>query len=213
VSAFGLLTVDVKNDYVLTHVRLHEQLTAPEVAEVLDTLTASARAALDKEGFPAERHRFARTADLRYFGQAFEVRVPVPDGPVDRSLLDAVADRFHAEHRALYGYDFAGDPDQRVEWVNLRVSGIGPIKRPDIARVEEEPDAPPPTPASTRPVCFDAEQGYVDTPVLWRPDLRPGQVVQGPAILEEFGSTVPLHPGFTARVDAYLNLVVTRSEP
>jgi N-methylhydantoinase A len=46
--------------------------------------------------------------------------------------------------------------------------------------------------------------------VLWRPDLVPGAVVAGPAIIEEFGSTVPLHPGFTARIDDYLNIIVTR---
>ena len=75
-----------------------------------------------------------RTADLRYFGQAFEVRVAVPEGDVDEGVLAAVADRFHAEHRALYGYDFDGDPTQQVEWVNLRVSGVGPIQRPEIQR-------------------------------------------------------------------------------
>jgi N-methylhydantoinase A len=69
-----------------------------------------------------------------------------------------------------------------------------------------------PEPASRRPVCFDAAAGYVDTPVYWRPDIAPGQQVTGPAIIEEFGSTVPLHPGFTARVDAYRNIIVTREE-
>jgi N-methylhydantoinase A len=67
-----------------------------------------------------------------------------------------------------------------------------------------------PQPVKSRPVCFDPGDGYVDTPVLWRADLAPGAVVSGPAIIEEFGSTVPLHPGFTARVDDYLNIVVTR---
>ena len=61
-----------------------------------------------------------------------------------------------------------------------------------------------------RPVCFDTVEGYVDAPVHWRPDLRPGQTVTGPAILEEFGSTIPLHPGFVARVDALRNVIVTR---
>ena len=49
-----------------------------------------------------------------------------------RRAARASPTRFHAEHRALYGYDFAGDPTQQVEWVNLRVSGIGPIQRPEI---------------------------------------------------------------------------------
>jgi N-methylhydantoinase A len=215
VSAFGLLTVDVKNDYVQTHVALADALDPAGVASVLEDLTGQARAALVAEGFPPEVHVFARTADLRYFGQAFEVRVPVPDGPVDAAMLAGVADRFHAEHRALYGYDFAGDPSQQVEWVNLRVSGIGPITRPEIKRHDRDGVSTPsqaraPQPPS-RPVCFAAEDGYVETPVLWRPDLTPGTTVNGPAIVEEFGSTVPLHPGFAATVDDHLNLVVRRA--
>ena len=73
-------------------------------------------------------------------------------------------------------------------------------------------DPPPRDPPPPARVCFDPADGYVDTPVLWRPDLAPGTVVTGPAILEEFGSTVPLHPGFTARIDEYLNIIVTRSQ-
>ena len=60
-------------------------------------------------------------------------------------------------------------------------------------------------------MCFDATEGYVEAPVLWRTDLAPGSVVTGPVIIEEFGSTVPLHPGFSARIDEYLNIIVTRS--
>lgn len=209
VSAFGLLTVDVKNDYVRTHVSLADRLDAAAVAGIYDDLTAQAAEALGKEGFDPDEHQFARTADLRYFGQAFEVRVPV-GADLD---LAAVADAFHAEHKALYGYDFSTDDSQKVEWVNLRVSGIGPIQRPDIQHhpVVEE-GAPAPVSRPPRQVCFDPADGYVESPVLWRPDLAPGTVVAGPAIIEEFGSTVPLHPGFTARIDEYLNIIVTRSE-
>ena len=212
VSAFGLLTVDVKNDYVQTHVALHENLAATTVAGIFDELTERAARALDGEGFAPEQHRFARTVDVRYFGQAYEVRVAVPDGPVDEGTLEEVARRFHAEHRGLYGYDFSTDDSQQVEWVNLRVSGIGPIQRPDIVTdpVADEPGVP--EPASRRPVCFQPAAGYVDTPVYWRPDLAAGQEVTGPAVIEEFGSTVPLHPGFTARIDAHRNVIVTRED-
>src|SRR3954454_15305133 len=156
VSAFGLLTVDVKNDYVRTHVSLDPQPAG--VQAVLDALTRDAHAALAKEGFAEKQRQFARTADLRYFGQAFEVRVPVPEGDIDAGTLAAVADLFHAQHRALYGYDFSGDPTQQVEWVNLRVSGIGPITRPEI-RVSTSSTNGGSThgdskPRSRRRVCF-----------------------------------------------------------
>jgi N-methylhydantoinase A len=214
VSAFGLLTVDVKNDYVQTHVALADQLEAATVATIYDDLTEQAARALATEGFAPEKHQFVRTADLRYFGQAYEVRVPVPDGTVDVAVLADVAGAFHAAHRALYGYDFSADPTQQVEWVNLRVSGIGPIQRPEIKRhaLVEGGFETGLRPCSTaeRAVCFDAAEGYVDTPVVQRTDLPPGTVLTGPVVVEEFGSTVPIHPGFTARVDEYLNIIVTR---
>ncbi len=64
-----------------------------------------------------------------------------------------------------------------------------------------------PDPSASTPT-----HGYVDTPLHWRPDLAPGTVLDGPVIIEEFGSTVPVHPGFTVRVDDYRNLIVTRQE-
>jgi len=210
VSAFGLLTVDVRNDYVRTAVALHENLDLTPVMAAYAELTAAATAALHREGFPATEHRVVRTADLRYFGQAFEVRVPVPDGHLDATAADAVASAFHGAHRTLYGYDFAADPTQQVEWVNLRVTGIGPLRRPEIPRLA--PAHPSiPQPRSRRPVCFDPAAGRVDTPIFWRPDLLASSTVEGPAVIEEFGATVPLHPGFTARVDEFANLVVTRT--
>ena len=147
--------------------------------------------------------------------------MPVPDGDLDRAALDDVAAAFHAEHRGLYGYDFAGDPTQQVEWVNLRVSGIGPITRPEIRRVSggsrrSQSDlltgggrrpAPVSKPPVTRPVCFDADDGYVETAVLLARGPRSrDDASTGPAIIEEYGSTVPLHPGFAATVDDFGNL-------
>ncbi len=233
VSAFGLLTVDVKNDYVQTHVALHDGVEPARLHAEYDALAARADDALAAEGFAADRRVFQRTADLRYYGQAFEVRVPVPGGRLDGPALDMVARAFHDEHRALYGYDFAGDPSQRVEWVNLRVTGIGPIQRPEIRAVGSGLDTGSlrspgstterlagragarderrvETTSETRPVCFDASEGYVETPVVARDSLSPGDELTGPLIIEEYGSTVPVHPGFAVRVDAYRNLIVTK---
>jgi N-methylhydantoinase A len=218
-SAFGLLTVDVKNDYVQTHVAKDHDLDRDEMAAVYGTLEAKAADALDREGFDAADHRFVRTADLRYDGQAFEVRVPAPDGPIDEEFQRAVVDAFHDEHERLYGYcyrdagrrEVEGDgghtPSHPVEWVNLRVSGVGPITRPDLRRLETGDGDVSRARTGTRDVTF--EDDPVDTPVFAREQLLAGDVTAGPAIVEEFGSTVPIHPGFTARVDELANLVVT----
>jgi N-methylhydantoinase A len=257
-SAFGLLTVDVKHDEVQTAVARHADLDPAEVAATLAALEERAARSLDAEGFARPDQRYLRSADLRYYGQAFEVRVPVPDGPVDTAGTDATVAAFHDAHQRIYGYSFRDDPTQQVEWVNLRVTGIGPIRRPTLqpapTRSAPHPQAsgaperegnpqpeqvraavhsstpppppthmppspspipsatPPPTPVGSRPVCFDPDRGFVDTAVYRRNDLYPGDVVNGPVVVEEYGATVPLHPGFRAAVDRLGNLIVSRED-
>ena len=206
VSAFGLLTVDVRNDYVQTMVMKDKEFNAKLVGDAFEQLMAEARNALRKEGFLDSEHIFRMSADLRYFGQAFEVRVDAPDGEINRKFADEVVSRFHNSHKSLYGYDFAGDDRQPVEWVNLRVSGIGPIARPQLKAVDEEGNSP--QPSGVRDVIFESLQ--MNTPIYWRPDLPPGFRITGPAVIEEFGSTVPLHPDFELVVDQYLNLIIKK---
>ncbi|MQA02196.1 MAG: hydantoinase/oxoprolinase family protein [Streptosporangiales bacterium] len=205
-SAYGLLTVDVRNDYVRTYVCRQEQLDPAAVQAMFAALRAEADAALAKEGFPEAQRKFVRTADLRYFGQAFEVRVELSDGPVDGALLGAAADRFHATHRQLYGYDFAHEERQQVEWVNLRVTGIGPIRRPEIPEIASGTGGEDARTGS-RPAYFG---GWTEAGTYDRARLGAGDTVTGPAVLEEFGATVPVHPGFVAEVDRYGNLLVAR---
>jgi N-methylhydantoinase A len=209
-SAYGLLTVDVRNDYVQTAVAKASVLDPAAVQQVYDVLAGRADEALAREGFAPPERRSLRSADLRYFGQAYEVRVDVPDGPVTPDLAETVAAAFHDEHRALYGYDNRADPRQEVEWVNLRVTGIGPIRKPSLREVAPGAGAESARTGSRR-VHFD--DGWVDAGVYDRARLGAGDEVRGPAVLEEFSSTVPLHPGFTARVDVHGNLVVRRSAP
>ncbi|HEX3004563.1 MAG TPA: hydantoinase/oxoprolinase family protein [Angustibacter sp.] len=208
-SAYGLLTVDVRNDYVRTMVARQSRLELDRLDAVYSELQQQADEALAREGFAPGDRRFERTADLRYYGQAFEVRVPVPGGAVDldEELTALVAQAFHDEHRTLYGYDLRDDPRQEVEWVNLRVTGVGPIRTPEL------PTAPGGGGADvartgTRRANFGT--GWCDAVLYDRSRLGAGDVVTGPAVIEEFGSTVPVHPGFQAAVDRHANLRITR---
>jgi len=211
VSAFGLLTVDVRTDYVRTFVAREPAIDHAAMEEIYAGLAAAARAALTSQGFAPADHRLFRTADLRYFGQAFEVRVPVAAHPLGPASAADAVEAFHAAHRALYGYDFRGNARQPVEWVNLRVTGIGPIKRPGLKPVRKSTVSagdgdPARALTGRRPVVFERGGGAHDTAIYWRPSLLAGDGVTGPAIIEEFGATVPVHPGFVARVDQLGNL-------
>jgi N-methylhydantoinase A len=210
VSAFGLLTVDVRIDYVRTAVRRHDSLDCETVQAIFGDLAAQAAGALAGQGFTADASRLVRSADLRYFGQAFEVRVPVPPGQFDLDTAAQVAGAFHDAHQALYSYDFRHDARQPVEWVNLRVTGVGPIRRPALPELARGDGDASRARTGSRPVCFGRSGGYVSADTFWRPDLAAGDVLAGPAVIEEYGATVPLHPGFTATVDRLGNLRITR---
>jgi N-methylhydantoinase A len=212
-SAFGLLTVDVRADYVRTCVARHGELDCVRMAAILAELSAQAQEALAAQGFAADAARLMCSADLRYYGQAFEVRVPLAAGEFERAVADQAAESFHQAHRALYGYDFRGDPRQQVEWVNLRVTGIGPIRRPELAAARAGDGDPARALTGHRPVTFArsavaATTGPADAAIYWRPSLLAGGVIDGPAVIEEYGATIPVHPGFAARVDEFGNLRV-----
>jgi N-methylhydantoinase A len=211
VSAFGLLTVDVKNDYVLTRVQRDEALEFERLNADYARLEEQARAALQSEGFSPEAMQLVRSADLRYFGQAWEVRVEVPPGHLDRASADVAVTRFHAAHQQTYGYSYADQPGHRIEWVNRRVAGIGPLRRPSIQRrANDLPGSEERALRGYRQVHFEAGASALETPIYARQRLQPGDCVDGPAIVEEFGSTTVVFPGQRARVDEFANLVLER---
>ena len=113
----------------------------------------------------------------------------------------------HVREDAMQLYGFADSAERALFVQLLGVSGIGPIRRPDIVELAPKDGGTDRAVTGSRRVFFD---DWIDTPTYNRPDLAPGDVVTGPAVIEEFGSTVPVHPGFAVAVDAYGNLLLTK---
>jgi N-methylhydantoinase A len=150
--------------------------------------------------------RLVREADVRYAGQSMEVRVPAPGGVVDEKFLTTLIDAFNAAHKRTFGYNYAGQ--QNIEIVNFSVSGFGLIERPELPKLAKREGA---TPArkSVRPVYFDGT--FRDTPVYDRAALLPGFRIDGPAVVEEFGSTTVVFPGQYLAIDPHGVLIVRSS--
>src|SRR5271163_1974271 len=161
-SAFGLLAVDWRTDHIVTKV-MHED--AIEIAAVADNyagLEHEAVATLEQDGIARDRIRLAREADVRYVGQSMEVRVPAPSGKIDAAFVARTIDAFHAAHLKAFGYNYAGR--QKVEIVNLCVSGFGMIDRPAIPKLAAAPERKPQF--ATRRVYFGG--GFRETPIYER---------------------------------------------
>jgi N-methylhydantoinase A len=201
-SALGLALADIRHDYAATRIQLLAEAEPASIEALFARLEVEARAQLEADQLPAAADALSRFCDLRYYGQGFELTIPV-DGPIsDQADLEAMARGFHEAHRRSFGHANEGDP---VEMVNLRVSALGEAVRPDM---RDRPVRPPGQhPPVIRPV-FLSNQTH-DCQVYRRSTLPAGTTIAGPAIVEQAGSTTLLLPQHTAKVDPYGNLIIT----
>ena len=205
-SAYGLLVADFKNDYARTSVQKAPNYDAAAMERVYGDLEDEAVRWLDAESVPADRRELTRSADLRYAHQGFEVTVEFAGSAVDRAALDATIERFHAEHRRLFGFSL----EQPVEIVTLRVTAFGHLESIRMARLSGDLSAPAEALTGKRDVYFEDAGGFVRCDIYDRARLVPGSTVDGPAILENVDSTVVIDPGWRGRIDDFGNCIMRR---
>jgi N-methylhydantoinase A len=193
-SALGLVATDLKRDYSRTLYADLATLDPARVAELLDQMEEPATDMLEAAGIPPERRTLVRAADVRYRRQAYELTVPIVDGPITRAALDRLAAAFHEKHRQTYDHD---NPGEAVQLVNLRLTAIG--RMPSLS-LTHRPD-PSAARRRLREVWF-RETGLAPCPVHWRDGLSAGEALVGPVIVEAADSTIVVPPAWIAAVDS-----------
>lgn len=201
-SAFGLLAVDWRTDQIVTKVMHEDAVDLAAIAEHYAALEHEATETLKRDGIDADRIRLVREADVRYAGQSMEVRVTAPGGAIDATFLAALIDAFNAAHLRTFGYNYAGR--QKIELVNLCVSGFGMIERPAMPKLAARNATP--ARKAMRPIYLDG--AFHDTLIYDRAVLSPGFRLDGPAVVEEFGSTTVVFPGQHLDVDPHGILII-----
>jgi N-methylhydantoinase A len=185
-SAWGMLATDLRFEAARTHIGDAARLDGAAVKALF--------AELEQEGLAHLRASFtgpartARSADMRYGEQVFEIAVPLDDVDWDApDPLPQIVARFHRRHEELYTYALDG---QEVVLVNARAAVSGILS--ELPQEPHLPDAPPAAPGGRRRIWLD---GWVIAPVWDFEALAPGQRVAGPAIVESDMTTVLLRPG------------------
>lgn len=202
-SAFGLLYADVEHHYTRTFRRLLRGDGLAQIDSAWRALADEARAQLRAEGFAADRTEIRRSASMHYFGQSWELVVPVPDGPLDTSMARHLEEAFGREHELVYGH--RAGPDEPVELVNIQVVGRGLREGtavPDNVRQSRSAPKPPPP----RRAWFGGEHGWLETPIVTRAALA--KRTAGPLIVEEYDATTLVRPGWRAMLDDGGNILV-----
>ena len=197
-SALGILRADVVTEFSRT-VLLAVSSAArakSEIESAFRSLEKEGRRAMAAEGFATSKIRVERRLDLRYAGQAYELSVPAAG--------DFVA-AFHRAHEARYGYH---DAKRTVEIVNLRVRATGVTEKPGLRKIA------PAGRGSAKRRKRDAIACVLNgrrcrAASIARDDLRAGDSVSGPAVISEYSATTLVPHGWTGRVDAYGQILLT----
>jgi N-methylhydantoinase A len=200
-SAWGMLHTNIRHDLVQSFYRPVREVTAAELGTVFGKMTMAGTSVLREEHVGDDSMRFRWTADMRYVGQEYFVNIPLPD-LMDDAALAALPEQFHKAYLVRYGHS---NPEEAIEFVNLRVSAIGELSRHALA-AQHRSSSRRIEPDSTRTVIFGRES--CKTAVFDRAALRPGDTFAGPAIVEEPSCTTVIPPEFKASIDGYGNIVI-----
>jgi N-methylhydantoinase A len=208
-STVGFLTAPLAFDFVRTAYGRLSELDWAGVNAIFEEMEASGRAILRASGVAEGDISYSRSADMRYIGQGYEVRVPIPAGQLSEGSSKGLVEAFEQVYVQLYGRT---GPAVGLEVVSWRLIVSGP--RPDVRLQAEGPAAGTAGDAlkGERRVYHPEYRGFRPTPVYDRYRLAPGASFDGPAIVEERESTVVIGPKGRASVDAFRNLRVELSE-
>ena len=191
--ALGLLLADVAVDYSQSVMLLARADHIDGLAARRQNLLQLAGTDLQQEGMGEDEMLFAVSLDMRYKGQAYELNIP---------FSSRVVEDFHEAHRTTYGHAL---PDRDVEIVNIRVQGTGLVQKPAFERTEPHESAALPFSEIESPLGGAIRRFHRD-------QLSAGSTLEGEALIFQMDSTTYVPPGWNARVDAYLNLILTRDD-
>jgi N-methylhydantoinase A len=200
-SACGLLSADLEYHLVQTCYQRTRELDLEGLNILLGRMEAQVSDLLTGEGYSSNGVQIERFAEMRYVGQSYELTVPAPIGPLTRSSIATLEERFDEDHKKTYGHRAGIGRDYFL--VNFRVTG----------RVRRERAANQPTKEGFRPhqksrtAYFGAIRGAIKVPVCARADLT-ATPHTGPMLIDEYDTTTVVAPGCTVWKDSSGNIRV-----
>ena len=204
--ATGDVCCDYREEFSRTVFRTLDQITAPEVIQILEGLSQEATGWLEQEGISRDQQQIFYNADMRYFRQGYEIPITTTLGDLQDKGTDALADQFHSLHEQLYRFRL----DTECEIVNLRAIALG--TGTTLNWPEGETDGPSAADAQIdeHRIYFDGD--FLPTPIYDRAKLKPGNHLPGPAIVTEMDSTTVVLPNFSGEIDKYFNILIRPKE-
>ncbi len=205
--AVGLVTTNLLYDYSKTEMQLSTHIDFDKLNASYDKLEQEAYERLVNDHVAKEDISIKRIAECRYQGQGYELRVPVADGEITQESIDKMMSDFHSVHMDFFGKHYEQTP---VEIATIRVEGVGVMPEMEIRTIEKGTEDPSGAHIDSRKIVFKVEgQGKeMDSNVYDRSKLKAGNVVAGPAVINQMDTTILIEPGCVAKVNDYGIIVV-----
>ena len=201
-SAWGMLMADLATDVSRTFIVELEDAQLPGVAELFHALEQEASFNLAQQGVEPADQVMVRFMEMRYLGQEHTLKLEVVGMPV----YEAVRSLFDSAHEHRYGHR----TKQPLELVNLRVTGLGRVAKPGLAKQSAAASTGSDENVSeTRQAYCFRDRGMKEFQLIGRQRLVPGDRIYGPAILDEGTSTTVIYTGQVCTVDEFGHLLIT----
>ncbi len=205
--AFGAAAADILHVYEQVDMQT-SPFDPARVNEVLAELQRRAEAQMEKDGIAKARRKFSFSIDMRHRGQINEVEILLPEGRLKRTFWEPLRQRFYARYEQLYGKG-SSYRGARLEIVTLRVRATAATPRPKLPKARALTAAiPSRAKRGTRDIYWAEPKRTIRTPILNGAELKPGNRVKGPCVVETSQTNVVVHPGRTLRVDAFGNFEI-----
>jgi len=193
-SALGMLLAEERHDLVRTYLAPVESCDFSIVGGIVDELESEAKAITR-----SDKAEHSLALDLRYVGQEFSLTIPVTRSQIaagDRAAIRAAFDQTHEHRYAHYA------PDEPVEIINIRL-----VVRAKASKVDLPTPRATTQPSERRPVHMSGGDA-VETAVYARDALMPGSIIQGPALVQEYGTTTVIYESDSLEVAQTGELII-----
>ncbi len=205
--AFGAASADTL--HVNEQVRIMSSpFAVGSINAVLAELAAKGHAQLDEDGVPAAEQTYHCSIDMRHRGQINEVEVEVDKDHLTDADLDDLRGRFVRRYEQLYGRG-ASLPGARLECVTFRVRASAHSRKPSlVAATELTLELPAQARTGERAIYWAEWKKSAPSPIYNGYALLPGNVIDGPCVIETTTTSIVIHPGQRVEVDALRNFVI-----
>jgi len=206
-SSFGISTADIIHS-LSSSFRYLMPMNADKLNDFISGIENKLFDVMEKEGYTKKKVTFRRLFYLRYRRQLNELSIPVVVKIYNEEDIRAICDDFESMYESVYGIGSAYR-EAGIELISISIDAIGVAPKPKIMAHPHNGKNASGALLGKRDIFFTGDiMNFLSTKVYDLSRLTPGNILEGPAVVEGTNTTVLIPKNVTCEVDSYLNLII-----